>query len=47
MFKKKYIRVENETKPKDIIEYLYDQDENGWNLHRPRLILSITGLKIN
>ena len=39
----KYIRVENETDPRDMIEYLYNQNEDGWNLPRPSLILSVTG----
>lgn len=38
---KKYIRVQNETKTKDMIQYLYSQD--GWNLQKPQLILSVTG----
>ena len=36
-----YIRVQNETKTCDMIQYLYSPE--GWNLQRPQLILSVTG----
>jgi hypothetical protein len=36
-----YIRVQNETKTNDMIQYLYSPE--GWNLQRPQLILSVTG----
>ncbi len=39
----KYIRVENETKPRDLLQYLYNKNGEGWKLSQPRLILSITG----
>ncbi len=41
-----YIRVQNETSPADMIEFLYNKKQgqnNAWNLSRPQLILSVTG----
>jgi transient receptor potential cation channel subfamily M protein 7 len=41
---KKYIRVQSETRPSDMIEFLYSQKTNdSWSLKRPQLILSVTG----
>ena len=37
----KYIRIENETKPRDLIKFIYS--EKGWNLPKPKLIISVTG----
>jgi hypothetical protein len=37
----KYIRVENETSPSDMIEYVYHAQ--NWGLEKPKLILSVTG----
>lgn len=34
--------MEIETKPSDMIEYLYDP-QSGWNLQAPKLIISVTG----
>ncbi len=40
----KYIRVQNETEPSDMIEFLYNQKgDNSWDLTKPQLILSVTG----
>ena len=36
-----YIKVQNETRTSDMIQYLYSPE--GWNLQRPQLILSVTG----
>lgn len=42
-----YIRVEIDTDPIDLAEFLYNKDEEngGWNLTKPNLILSVTGIK--
>jgi hypothetical protein len=37
----KYIRIQNETLPEEMIQYMYSSQ--GWNLQRPQLILSVTG----
>ena len=37
----KYIRVQNETKTRDMIQFFYSPE--GWNLTKPQLILSVTG----
>jgi hypothetical protein len=37
----KYIRVENETKTNEMIQHMYSQE--GWNLQKPELIISVTG----
>jgi len=40
----KYIRIANSTNEKDMIEFMYNSsNEDGWNLQRPNLILSVTG----
>jgi transient receptor potential cation channel subfamily M protein 2 len=39
--KAKYIRVENETNPCDMIEFIYNKQ--AWGLDKPNLILSVTG----
>ena len=39
--KAEYIRVQNETNPSDMIEYLYHKQ--SWKLEKPQLILSVTG----
>jgi hypothetical protein len=37
----KYIRIDVETDPADLVHYLYHVD--GWNLNEPSLILSVIG----
>jgi hypothetical protein len=41
----KFIRIENETKPRDLLELFYNKNLEGWKLNRPSLIISVTGLK--
>ena len=43
----KYIRIANLTNEKDMIEYMYNSNEDGWNLQKPNLILSVTGFCLN
>ena len=35
--------MENETRPKDLLQYIYNKNGEGWRLNQPSLILSITG----
>lgn len=39
--KAQYIRIENETDPSSMIEFMYHSE--GWKLQKPQLILSVTG----